>query len=79
MSVSLLFIQWADHLKKIKNVWAAWSEFTYDKFIYISSCISIKHLWIMNKFKNPTTGRFFINNNDHKQILHKQKFFCQTR
>ena len=35
------------------------------------------YLSILNKFKNPTTGRFFINNNDHKQILHKQRFFVK--
>ena len=35
------------------------------------------YLSILNKFKNPTTGRFFINNNDHKQILHKKRFFVK--
>lgn len=30
MSVSPFFIEWADHLKKTKEVWAAQSEFTYD-------------------------------------------------
>ena len=48
-----------------------------NSFIF-SSCIStLMYLSIMNKFKNPTTGRFFINNNDHKQILHKQRFFVK--
>ena len=37
------------------------------------------HLSIMNKFKNPTTGRFFINNNDHEQILRANKDFLSNK